>query len=144
MKKKSNESNEINSFIHKNKLNNILLFEEYIPSKEYEEYLLKSDLLLPLITPNIKRYKQYLETKISGCFNLSFAYKIPMITGPLLAQRPDIAKASIICEDNLVVYTIQKLNNNRSQLQHIKSDLAKYNDFLFENQTQKYLRALKQ
>jgi len=65
-----NESNLMDRFI---------LFYDYIPYTKFFSILNSSDLIMPLIHPNVANYEKYKTVKISASFNMAFSFKKPLL-----------------------------------------------------------------
>lgn len=56
----------------------IKIFTSFISDELFHSYLRRSDYIMPLLQPKQSNYNDFLMTKISGSFNLAFAYKKPL------------------------------------------------------------------
>lgn len=71
---------EVMEYVKKYNLEDkIQLFTNFINDDLFHSYLLNSDFIMPLIHPLQNNYTDFLESKISGSFNLGFAYKKPFL-----------------------------------------------------------------
>ncbi|MCU0437481.1 MAG: hypothetical protein MUC49_06155 [Raineya sp.] len=57
----------------------MIFFQGFIDEATYEAYLEKMDALLTLVHPHLPEHAEYLNNKISGTYNLAFAWKKPLI-----------------------------------------------------------------
>jgi hypothetical protein len=67
------------------------LFQFFVPNRDFHAYLKACDYVMPLLRPN----KEYLNHKISGSFNLAFAYKKPLLCRAFFKDIPDLAANSL-------------------------------------------------
>lgn len=74
------DGKEIFEFIKKRGLLEIFEFHQnFIPDIEFQEIIAKSDYIMPLTYPSKSVSNKYDQYKISGAFNLAFAYKKPLL-----------------------------------------------------------------
>lgn len=97
---------------------------------------------MPLIHPVIPRFENYMKYQISGNFNLSFGYKIPLFLHTSFANFDEFKKASFFYnEDNFaeILNTILKdISLITKKSEEIKSE-KKYD---FEYQRINYIRTI--
>lgn len=72
------------------------LFHSFIENGEFHSYLDACDYIMPLLRPN----EDYLTHKISGAFNLAFAYKKPLLCHTFLQDIPDLRENSLFFDAN--------------------------------------------
>lgn len=54
-------------------------YEGYVPDEQLEEDLQQAKFVMPLMHPNNRYFDVYLKTKISGAYNLAYAYQLPLL-----------------------------------------------------------------
>lgn len=64
-----------------------LIFEKFIPNDLFYNYLDQSDYIMPLLQ---KQDKNYLDSKITGAFNLAFGFKKPLLFHEFYKSIPDL------------------------------------------------------
>ncbi|MBM4158946.1 MAG: hypothetical protein FJ216_09250 [Ignavibacteria bacterium] len=133
----------VRQIINENRLNRYFLtFDRYLENELFYSYLLKCDLIMPLIHPVIPRFENYMKYQISGNFNLSFGYKIPLFLHTSFANFDEFKKASFFYnEDNFaeILNTILKdISLITKKSEEIKSE-KKYD---FEYQRINYIRTI--
>lgn len=74
---------------------NFIIFESYVPDDVFYGYVCQCDYLMPLVHPHKKEYSKYLDEKISGTYNLAFAYKIPMLCPTEMMEYDDFKDTSL-------------------------------------------------
>lgn len=118
-------------------------YNHRLSSEELDYELINSDLILPLITPHIKIFKDYLEYKISGAYNLSYASHIPMIIHDRFEAMDDFNHGNYFFSDlNDLFNLLIKLFNNRQDIA-VKSELVKERtEFLKKRQIEIFDRIL--
>jgi hypothetical protein len=90
---------EFYSLIEKDKLENkLVLFDEFVSDATFDGYVKQADFLLPLIHPNTRSAEQYITKQISGMFNLSYSYKIPMLMHNAYQSISDLKKSTFFYE----------------------------------------------
>lgn len=86
------EEKELWEAITKNDLQNAFLcFNSFIANEEYHGYIKASDFILPLL----KSEDNYLKYKISGSFNLAYAYKKPLLCKQFFEPLEDLKENAI-------------------------------------------------
>ncbi len=139
-KSKYSDAEKIKDLIKNKPYNeNFIFFDEFIIPEKLAAYLNKSDLILPLLNPGVANYKDYLNNQISGTFNLSFGFSVPMILHPDFSKFDDFVVTTFFCEDNDFVDTIINFYNNREILKQKASEIKAYQKFNFIVQQDKYL-----
>lgn len=74
---------------------NILSFKSYVSNEEFYSYIELCDYVMPLVHPGKSVYAKYLTEKISGTYNLAFAYRKPMICPDAMSAYEDFADTSL-------------------------------------------------
>lgn len=54
-------------------------YDGYVPDELLEEDLQQAKFVMPLMHPSNRYFDVYLKTKISGAYNLAYAYQIPLL-----------------------------------------------------------------
>lgn len=71
---------KIKTLVHEAGLeSNFRFFDGYVPDEQLEEDLQQSKFVMPLMHPNNRYFDVYLKTKISGAYNLAYAYQLPLL-----------------------------------------------------------------
>ncbi len=93
--------------ISKRKLNHYFVtFERFIGNETFHAHIAKADFVMPLLTLN----DDYLNHKISGSFNMAFAYKKPMLTHKFYSSLPDLSENSIFYDESTLYDFLDSLN----------------------------------
>jgi hypothetical protein len=109
-----------------------MYWEDFVPNQLFHSILQESDFIMPLIHSN-HISASYYEYRISGTFNLAFAYKKPLLIEQSFEKYKDFEK-------NSVSYTASNLLEVVNNLEKIDSNLLyKEEKWSFEFQKQKYL-----
>jgi hypothetical protein len=74
------------------------LFDDFVSDATFDGYVKQADFLLPLIHPNTRSAEQYIAKQISGMFNLSYSYKIPMLMHNAYQSTSDLEKSAFFYE----------------------------------------------
>lgn len=83
--------------ISKRKLNHYFVtFESFVANKTFHSYVGKADFIMPLLALN----DDYLNYKISGSFNMAFAYKKYMLTHKFYGSLPDLSENSVFYDES--------------------------------------------
>ena len=125
---------------HKDKF---IIFDEFIDDELYSYYLENADLLLPLIHPKMDNFINYLNYQISGTFNLSYAYQIPMLIEQSFSRYDEFRISSAFYQTNELVDRIKFLYQNRNIIKDISRNITVHEEFSFEYQKSNYINTLK-
>lgn len=79
-----------------------IFFDGYVPDDVIDENLRKAKFVMPLIHPNNRYFEVYLKTKISGAYNLAYAYQLPLLMHESFAQVSEFST-------NCVFYNFENL-----------------------------------
>ncbi len=121
--------------ISKNNLQHYFItFESFIPNHVFHAYIKNADFILPLLV----LHDAYLKYKISGSFNLAFAYKKPMLCHNFFKPIADIAKNAVFYNSNSLSEVVQTLSSTRTVPKALYTD-PKWD---FDFQRDRYLNFL--
>ncbi|MBK1438642.1 hypothetical protein JHJ32_01455 [Parapedobacter sp. ISTM3] len=115
----------------------IIYFEQFVPIATLHAYMRLCDAVMPLIHPCTQGFSDYLNHKISGAFNLAFAYRKPLIIEQSFSAIQDL------CE-NAVFYAGSELKDTfftqlMAVLPKIKEGAYRHAKWAFNAQQQAYL-----
>lgn len=95
------EGRKVKNFITENRLQHIIIFyDNYVPAGEFENIIRSTDLIFPLLNPGAGEYESYRSTKISGAFNLSMNYRIPLLLNADYKDVIDFKNTSLYYDKN--------------------------------------------
>lgn len=109
-----------------------ITFNEFISPDLFHSYIKASDYILPLIHENTESFSDFLRYKISGSYNLAFAYKIPLLLDESLKGIEDF-------RDNAIFYKPDELCGLFKELKPEKNAFYKNPELTFEHQNENYL-----
>lgn len=109
-----------------------ITFDNFISPDLFHSYIRESDYILPLIHQNTESFSDYLRYKISGSYNLAFAYKIPLLLDESLKEIEDFA-------GNAIFYRPDELCGLFKELKPEKDIFYKNPELTFEHQKENYL-----
>lgn len=138
---KTTEGPEFVEKIHKNQLQGLFeWYEGFIPQKQFDELAATSHYVLPLLHPGIQDFNKYLDTKISGSFNLAFAFHKPLLLHSTFQGFYDFEEISFFYDSNSFIFTLLNLQHNPSdklfalkQKYNFKKEARKFHTVLMEN-----------
>ena len=116
--------------------NYFMTFDCFIDNSVFHEYIKKSDYIM---APVSLGEQNYLEYKITGAYNLAFAYKKPLICPEELSIIPDLNATSHFYKNAGVLSQLLKNINSGTLSRKKIYDDSKWN---FETQQEKYLKLL--
>ena len=110
-------------------------FADFVDDVLFHHYLGSSDLVLPLNGAD----KRYNSISISGTFNLSFAYRIPMLVEPHWLQVDDFQVSAFGYRPGALVERLNELAADPALLANKSAEMERYSKFTFEAQRDAYL-----
>lgn len=120
-----------------------IYFENYIDNDTFYTYLKSCDALLPLINADKSEYAKFIRHKITGTYNLSYAWKIPMINHSSLNGIEDFTENSIFYDSGKLSETLNKFSADIELYASVKENMLKNPKFSFDFQREKYFNFLK-
>jgi hypothetical protein len=99
---------------------------------------MKSDIVLPLITPGSHDYEDYLRYKITGTYNLAFGFKLPMLMHESFSAHRIFRETSVFYREGGIMESLQKLAGKPSLLGLVRRRINGMEDFDFELQAGRY------
>ena len=133
--KTSEEGAKFWQLINANNLEHyFLLFNTFISNEIYHSYLTHSNYIMPLLSSN----KEYLEFKISGSFNLAFAYKKALLCKSYFNSLTDLQENAFFYEKEGLYDLLKKIENNSLKEQ----TLYEQQKWSYDYQKNKYISFL--
>ncbi|MDR0692457.1 MAG: hypothetical protein LBF69_05410 [Prevotellaceae bacterium] len=122
--------------------NQIVVFKEFVNNPVFHSYVYQSDLIVPLLHPFADNPLSifYGDHRISGSFNLSFAYKIPMLIEQSMMQYDDFRDCSFFYKAEDLVDVINSFVHRKQELQRIRDAMRHNERWNEENILRQYLR----
>lgn len=117
-------------------------FDDYIPHEMFYEKLVSSDIILPLLHPNFHFFKECLQTKISGAFSLSLAFKKPMLLHNEFKHISLFEKISFFYSLDNLIEIINSLAENQSSTIDRVNAFESLDEISFQKQKKQYLNFL--
>jgi hypothetical protein len=120
----------------------IITFKEFVDYSVFHSYVCQSDLIVPLMHPSVGNSLStfYGDCRISGSFNLSFSYKIPMLVEQSMMKFDDFRHCSIFYMADDLVDVINSFVHRRQELQAIREAMQRSERWREENMLQQYIR----
>lgn len=128
---------EIKNWVRNNNMEHrVKLFYSFINDDLFHSYIKKSDFIMPCLHPQQKNYQDFLETKVSGSFNLAFAYKKPLLCYEDFKAFEDF-------KENAVFYNFSNFNTVLENISYknnsLLTNLYNNNKWSFKSQQFRYL-----
>ena len=117
----------------------VMFGADFISNDVFHSYIRRSDLILPLMFPIDGNQSIYGEHKISGAFNLSFAYKIPLLLEESMKNLEDFKGCSFYYKANNLVSTINSFVNRQQEIEAMRRNMAADPRYNLEQQMQRYV-----
>ncbi|MDR2474691.1 MAG: hypothetical protein LBD45_02420 [Bacteroidales bacterium] len=130
---------EIDALLAQTKLREtqILTFTGFVEYDVFHSYIAKSDLIMPLIHPYRDGF--YRDSRISGAFNLSFAYKIPLLVEESMQKWTDLQGAAFYYRAENIVQVFNSLIERKLEVEQMKKTMAQDCRWKEEHLMRKYL-----
>ena len=80
--------------------NQFICFNSFVSTPMFLGYIQASDIVLPLISPKVTDFDKYLRYKITGSWNMAFAFQKPLLVDPAFMQHADF-------QENAVAFNLQ-------------------------------------
>ncbi|MFB6456182.1 hypothetical protein ACE38W_12995 [Chitinophaga sp. Hz27] len=116
--------------------------EEKISNEIFHAYIRQSDIILPLLHPPIPRFQEFFKTRISGAYNLAFAYKKPLMMEQHFEAWTDFKEHAILYPENDLVKTLHDLAGQPAVMEKKVEGLHNWPKLKFEVQCNKYIGLL--
>lgn len=78
---------------------NVILFDSFVDNATFYSYIRLCDYIMPLVHPSKDLYAKYLVEKISGTYNIAFAYRKVMLCPSEMAAYEDFSDTSVFYEE---------------------------------------------
>lgn len=117
-----------------------VIFDDFVDNQTFLKYINSTDLLLPLIPTDQPEYRAYLSQKISGSFNLSLGFHIPLLIYQDFEPFEDFKDTCFFYRDPTLFDMLLELANHPERIQEKKAIYAHKQKFTFDYQAENYLR----
>ncbi|MEA2018173.1 MAG: hypothetical protein U9N59_06970 [Campylobacterota bacterium] len=114
---------------------NFIFFDTFVDDKIFHNYLLKSDLILPLPPYN----SRYLNNAISGTYNLAYAYSKAQLLPLHCEQIKDFSNKAIFYDENDLYNLITKTEKLKAKILYIEKNLLSDTKLSLKYQSKKYV-----
>lgn len=88
---------------------NVITFDSFVDSSLFYSYIKKCDYIMPLVHPSKETYVKYLTDKISGTYNIAFAYRKIMLCPKEMSAYEDFSDTSLFYDESSVCGFINSL-----------------------------------
>lgn len=104
-----------------------IFFDGYVSDETMDSYLVKSKFVMPLLHSNCRYFHDYFHSKISGAYNLAYAYHLPLLMHDVFSTKDEFSK-------NCVFYNFQNLGAQITLDVQIDKNYYKKFDLSFQSQ----------
>ena len=129
------DGQEIQKTFQKHGAKRFLMFEDFLHDRLFHHYIQNCDLLMPLVGGR----NRYLYNAVSGTFNLSFGYRIPMLVSRDATRIYDLAEYGIPFEAGKLVPSLHELFDNRELIKRAANKMKNAVKFSFDFQQRRYM-----
>lgn len=131
------DGKKVTGYIKENNLNEVIKFyDSYISENEFDKVISSSALIFPLLNPGVGEYDSYRRTKISGAFNLSFNYRIPMLMNNDFRDAKDFQNISFFYDKQNFTDVLNSINEESIKL--LADNFEKDVRFSYDYQSNKF------
>lgn len=121
---------------------NIFIYGAFMPQNVLDAYLKKSDVIIPLIHHDLDN-RRYGEKRISGTYNLAYAYQKPMLLERQIKEsNNDFDGISIPYELDSIVDTINYISNHREEYSKVLYAIQNHPYLNVKKQSEKYIELI--
>lgn len=128
-----------------NKLENpdsIFCYGLYVPQNVMDAYMKKSDVIIPLIHQELNN-RRYDTKRISGTYNLAYAYQKPMLLEKqVMESNNDFKDISIAYELDSIVGTINEISSNKETYSKVLHNIQNHPYLNIKRQAEKYIELI--
>jgi hypothetical protein len=114
-------------------------FEGFVTYREFYANLLRSHLVLPLISPGSVDYDDYLRYKITGTYNLAWGFGKPMLMHSSFEGYRIFSNTSVFYETGKMLQVLEKLFQRRDKLKTLQDNISEMEEFDFDAQAERYV-----
>lgn len=131
------DGKKVIEYIKENSLDKVIKFyDSYVAENEFNKVVSSSDLIFSLLNPGVGEYDSYRRTKISGAFNLSFNYHIPMLLNNDFREAKDFQIISFFYDKHNFSDVLNSINENSIRL--LAANFEKDVRFSYDYQSNKF------
>lgn len=116
-----------------------ILFDDFLSTDMFVGYLKQCNVLLPLIHPSTHFFNHYKKHQVSGTYNLSFGFGIPLLLHESLKGPEDFASSAFFYKIHDLCPLLERLITHRHELDVKRSLILSNPKFSFERQAEKYV-----
>ncbi len=115
-----------------------IMFDDFVDDRVFHSYLARCDMLMPLVAGKAR----YQRAAISGTYNLSFGYNIPMLIEESSRNIGDLAEYALHFQAGKLIDVLNHLTQNPAILETAKAKIENAVKFSFDYQSGRYLRRI--
>ncbi|MDH5546854.1 MAG: hypothetical protein OEZ43_14775 [Gammaproteobacteria bacterium] len=137
-KRESGRGLEILDWINENNMSHVIrAFDYYIDDDLFHSYIKNSDYIMPAIHPVQSDFDEFLRIKISGAFNLAYAYNIPMLSHEKFREFKDFCENSVFYRSDSIIDVLTQISQGK-----VTPPVNAYTNekWSFKYQQEKYLK----
>ncbi|TDU42654.1 hypothetical protein BXY82_0047 [Gelidibacter sediminis] len=109
-----------------------IIFDQFVPNNVFYNYIQQSDFIMPLLQ---KHDKDYIDSKITGAFNLAFGFKKPLLFHEFYKEIPDLRKNGICYNEHNFETTLTSIANKSFDMNTLYQDVK----WSYNHQQKKYI-----
>lgn len=117
---------------------------ELVPQPVFDSWMRQTDVLLPLLHPGVHKFPEYLTTRISGAYNLSFGYQVPLLMEQSFSTWGDLAQHALFYAVPDLPAVLRQLAANPAPLHAKRAGIAADPKFSLAVQRARYLALAEQ
>lgn len=119
-----------------------IIFDKFLDNNTFFSYLNLCDYIIPLIHEDLSQEYRY--NRISGCFNIAFGLKKPILMENNFSNIDDFKPYSIFYKHHELTYTLQQIEkDNEKNISLLTSKIDRYEKHHTLNTQTKYIEVIK-
>jgi hypothetical protein len=119
-----------------------ILFDDFLNAGTFASYLRQCNVLLPLIHPTTGFFNSYKRYQVSGTYNLSFGFGIPLLMHEVLRGPEDFELSAFFYKDSRLIPLLNRLTAHPDEIASKQHLIRSNPKFSFDYQYERYIRFL--
>jgi hypothetical protein len=134
------EGEEVINRINKYGLNDFfILYDEFIPDNKYYERCELSDIIMPLILPDVDNFENYLKFQITGAYDIAYGFKKPLLLHSIFQSIDDFNGIAVFFNENNLIDVLKNISSNKYYLDSIHNNYKLIGKFVLETQRKQFI-----
>jgi len=119
-----------------------ILYDNFIPDNVYYMRCEVTDMIMPLIHPDVENYENYLKFQVTGAFNIAYVFHKPLFMHSSFERLDDFKGISIFYDDNNLIDVIKNISCNKKLIDECVDKYKSIGKFDFETQRSHFIELI--